>query len=358
MVGLLLVEVGLRIALRGGAILAYVVPEQPVQAGQWVDHPFLPFAGRPGAEYDVDGVDRGRHVVARVENNSYGFRAHEFPSARRPGDYIVVCLGASTTWGAIAESNAETWPEILERKLQAEYPHRRIRVFNLATQNATVAYSAVVAALVAAHLEPDLFVVYHGFNDFGPVVAPEYRVDHAHHFKDLDIDGMWPGLQRSLPRWLLSSYALTLVTWRIDERWAPNSLSHFAQREIGVDDVLLDSHEATVAALERNWRHLETVHAIADGMGAQALFATFQYFDGDARNSVQVNESLRRVFARRDLDHVDLDALIADNDRALQIDECHFTAEGRELVAAGFFDHIVEHGHVERDATPGSPRER
>jgi len=43
------------------------------------------------------------------------------------------------------------------------------------------------------------------------------------------------------------------------------------------------------------------------------------------------------------MDYVDIDARIPDGDRSLQVDECHFTDAGREIVADSFFRHIMEH---------------
>jgi hypothetical protein len=166
-----LLEVVLRVRFRHGEIVTYVGEPVPDAASRWVDHPFFPFVGRPDAAYDIEVPVNGADVVVHVQNNSYGFRSHEFPERKAPGDFFIVALGESTTWGAAAETNALTWPELLETRLRARYPTRNIRVFNLGTQNVTLPYSVVALSLFAPLTQPDLVITYHGYNDFGPATG-------------------------------------------------------------------------------------------------------------------------------------------------------------------------------------------
>lgn len=312
----------------------------------FVDHPFLPYAGRPFAEYTVFGNDRGVEKQAVAKNNSLGYRTHELPAEKRAGEYTVVTLGGSTTWGALAPTNGQTWPALLEKKLRERYPERPVRVFNLGTNKATIVYSLTALGLVAAELQPDLVVVYHGFNDFGAATAEGYRADHAHFTQDLALDRRWLGLTDALPAILRKSYAAVFFATAVDRAVGVNRLSSYVDRGAEKDSRILDDDVATKAALARNWRHARTVDALARGYGGHALFSTFQYFDGEERNHRLVNDSLRELFERHELPYVDQDALIEDYDRSLQFDECHFTDEGRELIAENFFREIVARGWV------------
>ena len=338
-------EVACRILVSPERIVGYRGADDSFSASLWVDHPFLPWVGRPSHEYTMTVEEDGRSLPVRVANNAFGFRSHDIPTEKLPGDYFIVCLGGSTTWGAHAESNADTWPELLEARLRARYPSRNVRVFNFGTSQATVVYSLVAFALIGINVQPDLVIVYHGFNDYGPVSDSRYRIDQAHIFHDLALDGRWHGLQASVPRSWLRSYVITLATGLVD-RWAEiGNLSAYVAGEIDYDPAMNVAATA-VARLRRNWSHLETIEAIARGRGARSLFSTFQFTRGDERPNAVVNRSLLELFRERGFDYVDQDALIPDNDPTLQFDQCHFTRAGRERMAENFFAHIAERGWI------------
>ena len=94
--------------------------------------------------------------------------------------------------------------------------------------------------------------------------------------------------------------------------------------------------------------------AIARGNGAAVLFSTFQFYDGDNPFWRYTNETLKRLFEQEAIPYVDQDALIADYDRSLQFDVCHFTPAGDALMATNFFRKIVEEGFLE--SRPASPQ--
>jgi hypothetical protein len=102
--------------------------------------------------------------------------------------------------------------------------------------------------------------------------------------------------------------------------------------------------------------HLRTIDAVSRGRGGRALFSTFQFFDGESEQARVMNKALREAFEGNSFEYVDQDRLIPDRDRTLQIDACHFTRKGRELVARNFFDHIVERGWLEAAATTSDRR--
>jgi len=349
--GLLLAFLGLEIALRivfsPHEIGQYRGAPTPIEAARWVDHPFFPFVGRPGAQYQLQVPVNGASVPVTVTNNAYGFRSHELPASKSPGDYFVVTLGESTTWGAAAETNAETWPELLEARLRDRYPERNVRVFNFGTQNVTLPYSIVALALIGVQLHPDLVITYHGYNEFGAATADNYRIDHSHFFRDLQLGMRQLGYQRSIPRALLASYAITYLTGLADQWRGANDLGYYVDLPVRFDESYDD--EGVRRALLRDFQHLRSIDALARGYGAVALFSTFQYFDGEDRFHQLVNEALRETFAEYGLAYVDQDALIPDSDRSLQYDPCHFTRAGDELMAENFFQEIVARGLVADD---------
>jgi GDSL-like lipase/acylhydrolase family protein len=308
---------------------------------RWTSHPFLPYVGTPNMEYVVRRDDAPEGVHGK--NNSAGFRTHEFPEHKGPNDYYVLCLGGSTTWGAISTSNETTWPGLLEQRLAARYPERNVQVFNLGASAATCVYSIVSLALMGVHLQPDLVIVYQGVTDLEPIYAKHYRTDQSHYFKDFDPDTAWVGYRRSLPAWLRRSYVMAYVTARLDDALDVNSLMFYVTHRV------TDQTDDGALAIRRMLADMKTIDSIATGNGSKALFSTFQFYDPTGS---RMNADLRQFFAENGLDYVDQDALIPDFDRSINIDDCHFTRKGDELMAENYFQYIVAHHLI--DEQPGT----
>jgi hypothetical protein len=340
----LITEIGLRIYWAGGPDRHYDTAS-PAESGRWSGHPFLPYAGQPNAVFELKNDDGSEELI---ETNSYGFRAPEFPTGKGPQDYFVLCFGGSTTYGYKAPSNALTWPGVLQRKLAAAYPERNVQVFNLGIDMATTAVSLVNLALVGVHVHPDLVIVYHGYNDLAALGSAVHRTDHSHFYSDLDPESVFRGYQSALPRWLRYSYVLFAVTGALDHMYGVNDLARTVSKPYVPDQDRLRGLDTTLM----NFR---TMHSIATGAGAEILFSTFQFRDGLSIHR-QLNDSFREFFRKEGYRWVDQEVLIADGDPSINVDECHFTQKGRDMMATNFFDAIVAAGLVESSRAGGGQR--
>jgi lysophospholipase L1-like esterase len=330
-----LIEIGLRLSV-GDDYQVRFNTEAPSDTGRWVSHPFLPYTGRPNASYDFYNSHAG--LTEHIQTNSYGFRSHEFPVTKRPEDFFVLCLGGSTTYG-YSDSNETTWPEQLERKLAQHYPDRHVVVFNLGLDMATSVVSVVNLALVGAHLQPDLIINYDGVNDLWAIGTQNFRTDHAHIYNDLDPSKVYRGIERSLPRWMLSSYAVAYAVGATDMLFRLNDLAAVARKQ-RIEDP--DRFKGIDATLE-NFR---TMHSIAHGKGAEIIFSTIQFRDGEGELGKRLNDTFRTFFDANGYHYVDQERLIPDHDATINVDEVHFTAKGDGLMADNYFAYIVEHALV------------
>jgi lysophospholipase L1-like esterase len=339
------------LALTGAeiALRLWQSPQSAPGAGdqlRWAEHPFLPYIGRPHADYVATWSDaEGRSGTEHYRLNDYGFRTWDFPRRKPEGQYVIVAFGGSTTMGFHAADNAATWPEQLGAMLAQRYPERDIRAYNLGLDMATTAFSVVNMALFATHLDPDLVVVYQGYNDFSAMGWADQRWDHSHFYRDLDVDEVLgqhrrqgTGFGRSL-LWNLVKNARPGVP-RIDNLadWTTYPRRDGPDRLDGIDDTLAN---------------LRTIDSLARGVGAHTLMSTFQFRDPSV-DSVGFNDRLRGFFGSLEIAWVDQDALLPDADPELQVDECHFTPEGNTRLARNFFDAVVERGWLEDDPAQGA----
>ncbi len=100
-----------------------------------------------------------------LKTNALGFRDGPVAIPKPAGQYRVLSVGESSTWGHGVRVN-ETYSAVLQQLLVKS--GRAARVVNAGVPAYTVQQSAVFLAEEAANLQPDVIVVYHQTNDFLP----------------------------------------------------------------------------------------------------------------------------------------------------------------------------------------------
>ena len=113
----------------------------------------------PTPGYEVKGAK------IHIKINSLGFRGPEFSRTKPPNTFRIVCLGASTTFAAEASSNEATWPYLLQQRLQAANPNRRIEVINAAVSGYVASDSLQNLRHRVLPLDPDLVLYYEANNE-------------------------------------------------------------------------------------------------------------------------------------------------------------------------------------------------
>lgn len=87
-----------------------------------------------------------------------------FLPSRPAGTYRIFCLGGSTTVGYPYWYNG-AFSSFLRDRLKAQFPHRSIEIVNVG-MTATNSYTVLDIGRDLVALEPDLFIVYDGHNEF------------------------------------------------------------------------------------------------------------------------------------------------------------------------------------------------
>ena len=123
-----------------------------------IDHPTRLWVQAPNAEFTLP-----EHGTLRT--NALGLRDDPVTLPKPPGEYRILSLGESSTWGH-GVARAETYSEVLAKLLTAQ--GRSSNVINAGVPAYTVQQSAVYLEEEGARLQPDAVLVYHQTNDFLP----------------------------------------------------------------------------------------------------------------------------------------------------------------------------------------------
>lgn len=119
---------------------------------------------------------RGHWEGTWFEINSLGMRGPEITLDKQPGEFRVVALGDSCTFGKSVEEE-ETWPRQLEGLLAARMPEGRFaRVANLGVNGFAGHEYHELFFRLGLGLRPDVVLVGYNLNDFPNVIQ---EVDQA-----------------------------------------------------------------------------------------------------------------------------------------------------------------------------------
>jgi lysophospholipase L1-like esterase len=158
----LLLEGMLRIAFYHSKDFSMEMWKYAVQMKQPVANPKLSFAHRPNSHAFLMGVD--------VQINSQGLRDYEYSSTKPAGEYRIMLLGDSTTFGWGVPLN-ETAAKILERNLNAKHlpGYDHVEVLNAGVGNYDTVQEVTYYQIRGRVFNPDLVVLVYFINDPEPV---------------------------------------------------------------------------------------------------------------------------------------------------------------------------------------------
>jgi len=260
-------------------------------AGMYYVHPYSAYALKPG------------YVRGNVEQiNALGFRGEEV-SLEKPEDvFRIIAIGGSTTF-AVYLAKDQSYPYFLQQELRKRLGTDRVEVLNAGLTGSTSAESLHRLFWQILPAQPDMVVIYHGYNDLLPRVFNDYQDDY-YHFRRTDPNNP-PGLSRFLI-WRLALQVLNPVAFHENYDLLPIVWKIHNLPESDTDrmaNFLNSSNEA----FERN---LDQMVTMLQANGIEPVLATFAIFPdiwhwndyippylwelGISEN----NESIRRVAER------------------------------------------------------------
>jgi uncharacterized protein YjbI with pentapeptide repeats len=118
-------------------------------------------------EVEVEHITRDHNEHPELYSmNSEGFRGSEFIKNKPDDTYRIITVGGSTTFGS-GVTNENTWPKILEKKLQSISEGKNIEVINAGIPAAASFIESKLIKEKLIDFKPDLIIIFDGNNDTG-----------------------------------------------------------------------------------------------------------------------------------------------------------------------------------------------
>jgi len=258
----------------------------------------------------------------------------------KPADEIrVICFGGSTT---VNDRAGISYPELLERRLAAQFPGFRIRVLNAGSCGHSTAHILVNLSLRNLDAQPGVVTVYENVNDlsaswFGE--GEEVLPDYAQKYKS----GFYLGLRHRsgvLPAVARISRLARFLLLRINATGFPEAREHDKNAD----------YRRGLGIFKRN---LRSIVAVAKAHGIRVLLAS-QPARSDWRGQpgcVAFNRALAEVAAEEGLGFADVARAVTDDRLFVPNDTIHNNRAGVEAVAEAFYEPLraeVEEAAVRR----------
>jgi len=294
------------------------------------------------------GIDLYLHQKHGI--NLRGYRGASL-GAKQPGEKRVAILGGSTTWGFGLQAGQD-FPAQLQRILaqRPDISHAApINVLNLGFNN-DGAYSFQFTLKDYDYLQPDVIVLYSGYNDLNE--EQNYYV-----YRHRSPIFVWTGFLPLLPSLTVDK----LTVWKrqltgTDKRtiFQPPDLKKLdtpleLQKQVGtLNQQAPTNPESSPAPCPPEWQfYCEQIsQAVQFGLnhGQHVLVVTEPYISD--KHMLQ-QRALRNMLAARfanqpSLSYLDLGRAIDLRDSSLCWDGMHLTAEGNRRIAAAMAGSIVE----------------
>ncbi len=304
-------------------------------------------------------------VSGKNRNNSLGFRGEEISLTKPDGVYRIVAVGGSTTYSVDVEDYRDSYPHQLGDYLRGQgYDH--IEVINAGSGSYTSHHNFINIQFRVLPLQPDLIVIYQGYNDIhARIVYPysDYQGDNSGYIAPFVTDTIMPdileystalriiGIRANLTKphsaldWHRFKQATSSRRSEFLSQWRTGTYPSGIFLEASAMDMLLNNPPIH---LERN---LESMVAVANQQDVDLLLVTFvtsTEFNLPPVSSVeyifalqQHNDLTRAVAARNETALFDLASAFPE-DRSLFTDGRHMNTEGNHIRAQLIGDFIID----------------
>jgi lysophospholipase L1-like esterase len=309
-----------------------------------------------------------RHTAPhRVSFNRFGFRGPNPEVIEKPKGVIrILTLGGSSTEEPYV-ADGKTWPEVLERHLNALLGEERVEVINLGVAGYTTSNSTKNLEVHGLQLDPDIVIIYHANNDFFKFLTKHDGVKLYHSF--VDYERRQPMmLERVLCRSSVLDRVMRLMYYSGNK--SRDYTIDYWRSSTKADIDLTGVEGPTIAALDRlNALSVQSHFALVVGIQATLIkedliasevplmWEVFRYqYRGQCISVHDFVEGLGTIkFAQRGWakQHgvlcLDIESNVPKT-RDFFIDHIHSTERGSERIGATFAEGLMRSGLIKRDS--------
>lgn len=353
--------IGLRAKLLAAA-LSVVVCFALAELGARMFYPRPPQLGRePQLRYQPDPDVGFFHVPNQsgylddglATINDLGLRGAR-PDIPKPRDGVrVLAVGDSTTFGWGVD-DGETYTQLLEGRLRAAYPHRRVDVVNAGVVSYDLKQSARLLERLAPTLQPDVVLVGVLWNDLpyedvSPDGEPQQRRASSPRAAASRADPSSPRTFRMAipPTGVAALMRRSRLAFALRHAWlAAVAPTEAATNQVKWEMALLNGMQtpAIDAAWDDVGRTLSEIGSVADKVGftVGVLIMPIRAQVDQSFPGAAYQTRLRAIAAARGffvIDPLERFAAAADKTRLfIPYDRMHFTGTGNGLLAEAAFD--------------------
>jgi len=262
--------------------------------------------------------------------NSIGIRDEEIPLAKEPGEFRLICLGNSCTFGTATRlQQDETYAQIAERLLQDSFPATKIQVVNAGIPGYSSFQGYHFYKEVMQNYSADVVTISLGWNDHWYDYFSEREQYHLRRFDRILNRSVVFSLIYDLVNPEPGYFELANMTlWEYKPMVLKGDLPEFRNNIESLADLIRDNQSRVVLFTlpsESRFAH--------DGSG---WFAEPNQYQGFTMHP-QYNETIRAIARDKNISLFDLDLIMeghkTDNPQDLFADFAHLNQRGHQIIA-------------------------
>ena len=288
-------------------------------------------------EYPVFEHEPNQHLTT-ITINSLGFRGPEFDLIKNDNTYRIMMLGGSTAFGAGASSDTTTIPAYLEKEFRKN--NYNVEVINAGILGSDSFEEAYKIRYMFKKFQPDLFIVYDGWNDsFGQVKEGTLNPDIT---RSKQIESEKPSLQMWISK-NLTEFRTLYVFYPIS--------SHLLIASTMNEDLLIMNSEIWISrwndvCSENNVDGIKTIILLQPivGTGNKKLSSEEKHH-ADYFKQIKSREQLeyhsKKLVIASCTASIDLRNTFDNVSEPIYYDGGHMTDLGNKIVAAKIYEEIL-----------------
>lgn len=322
-------------------------------------HPYLPFVHKKN--FPTPKSSKASYPLHQDKNYTFGqYFTNSMGYVNGPdGNREIItpkpkdlrrinCLGASTTGNYIDFNGRKySYPLELEMILREKFPEKKIEVNNCGVGGRTSAEILIDFALNIIDTQPDIVVIYHGYNDLVPSLTPGFKCDYSHAKRNLG--EVWPYFKISsqYPDFPIAIYNYFMIAFF--GQFFGQNIRYSLLGAISRGKVDLSSDFNGLHTYHRNIEHIVN---LCKSNGITVILSTFcHYMYEDVKNSkvhqkynegvLMENEAMRNIAEKHRIPLVDNNILFPYEEKYF-VDSIHFSPYGMRVLAENISVPIIE----------------